>query len=85
MIEDSNNFEDVLNFNYKFKDIKSEFISMKQFDNIKIQADKFSSIKKLTEFIEELAGGDLKKSSNITETNKFLTFSYTCVDQNILE
>ena len=82
MIEDSNNFEDVLNFNYKFKDIKSEFISMKQFDNIKIQADKFSSIKKLTEFIEELAGGDLKKSSNITETNKFLTFSYTCVDQN---
>ena len=82
MIEDSNNFEDVLNFNYKFKDIKSEFISMKQFDNIKIQADKFSSIKKLTEFIEELAGGDLKKNSNITETNKFLTFSYTCVDQN---
>ena len=82
MIEDSNNFEDVLNFNYKFKDIKSEFISMKQFDNIKIQADKFSSIKKLTEFIEELAGGDLKKSNNITETNKFLTFSYTCVDQN---
>ncbi len=82
MIEDSNNFEDVLNFNYKFKDIKSEFISMKQFDNIKIQADKFSSIKKLTEFIEELAGGDLKKSRNITETNKFLTFSYTCVDQN---
>ncbi len=82
MIEDSNNFEDVLNFNYKFKDIKSEFISMKQFDNIKIQADKFSSIKKLTEFIEELAGGELKKNSNITETNKFLTFSYTCVDQN---
>ena len=82
MIEDSNNFEDVLNFNYKFKDIKSEFISMKQFDNIKIQADKFSSIKKLTEFIEELAGEDLKKNSNITETNKFLTFSYTCVDQN---
>lgn len=82
MIEDSNNFEDVLNFNYKFKDIKSEFISMKQFDNIKIQADKFSNIKKLTEFIEELAGGDLKKNSNITETNKFLTFSYTCVDQN---
>lgn len=82
MVEDSEHFEDVLNFNYKFKDIKSEFIAMKQFDNIKIQADKFSSIKKLTDFIDNLAGGSLKKNNSITETNKFLTFSYTCVDQN---
>ena len=35
-VEDLEQFDDVLNFNYKFKDIKSEFISMKQFDNIKI-------------------------------------------------
>ena len=80
MIEDLDQFDDVLNFNYKFKDIKSEFISMKQFDNIKIQASEFEDIHKITDLIDELVGENVR-NINI-DSNKFLTFSYTCIDQN---
>ena len=80
MIEDLDQFDDVLNFNYKFKDIKSEFISMKQFDNMKIQASEFEDIHKITDLIDELVGENVR-NINI-DSNKFLTFSYTCIDQN---
>lgn len=78
-LEDLEQFDDVLNFNYKFKDIKSEFISMKQFDNIKIQVSEFSDICKITELIDKLIG-NYTKDINI-DTNKFLTYSYACIDQ----
>ncbi len=79
IIEDLEKFDDVLNFNYKFKDIKSEFISMKQFDNIKIQASEFENMRKITELIDEIVGNNVK-NINI-DTNKFLTYSYSCIDQ----
>lgn len=78
-LEDLEQFDDVLNFNYKFKDIKSEFISMKQFDNIKIQASEFADIYKITDLIDELIG-NYTKNINI-DTNKFLPYSYSCIDQ----
>lgn len=79
LIEDLDKFDDVLNFNYKFKDIKSEFISMKQFDNIKIQANTFDTIQKITDLVNELVS-DNEEKFNI-DTNRFLTFSYACIDQ----
>ena len=66
-------------YNYKFKDIKSEFISMKQFDNIKIQTSEFDDVRKITEVIDEIVG-NYTKNINI-DTNKFLTYSYSCIDQ----
>ena len=78
-VEDLEQFDDVLNFNYKFKDIKSEFISMKQFDNIKIQTSEFDDVRKITEVIDEIVG-NYTKNINI-DTNKFLTYSYSCIDQ----
>lgn len=78
-LEDLEQFDDVLNFNYKFKDIKSEFISMKQFDNIKIQTSEFSDIYKIKDLINKLIG-NYTKNINI-DTNKFLTYSYSCIDQ----
>ena len=74
-VEDLEQFDDVLNFNYKFKDIKSEFISMKQFDNIKIQTSEFDDVRKITEVIDEIVG-NYTKNINI-DTNKFLTYSYS--------
>ncbi len=79
VIEDLEQFDDVLNFNYKFKDIKSEFLSMKQFDNIKIQTSEFADIRKITDLIDDLTGTEIRKLN--IETNKFLTYSYACIDQ----
>lgn len=78
-LDDVKEISDVLNFNYKFKDIKSEFISMKQFDNIKIQTSEFDDVRKITEVIDEIVG-NYTKNINI-DTNKFLTYSYSCIDQ----
>lgn len=83
LVENSDKFEDILNFNYKFRDIKSELLALKQFDNIKIQTSKFNTMEKITEFINSLIGNNNSNKLLNIDTNKFLTFSYTCLDHEM--
>ena len=79
-IEDSNKFSDVLNFNYKFRNITSEE-ELSGYDNIRIQADKFDDVKTLKSFIKQLTGTNQLEIKKIdVDTEKFLTFSYTCLE-----
>lgn len=78
-VENSEEFDDILNFNYKFRDIKSQFISLKQFENIKIQTSNFDDIKKLTDLIEEITTTQMNQLN--MDTERFLTYSYTCIGQ----
>lgn len=80
-IEDSQNFSDVLNFNYKFRDIYSELKELKKYENIRLQTTDFSDVKKLNDLIKEFTGNvqDAKKLD--INTNRFLTYAYTCIDQ----
>ena len=55
-IEESENFADVLNFNYKFRDINQEYNNLKNYDKIKVQADSFENIQELQEFIYNITG-----------------------------
>lgn len=81
-IEESNDFRDVLDFNYKFRDIYSELSGLKQYENIRLQTQAFGEVKKLTELIKELTGNvEDAKALNI-DTNRFLTFAYTCIEQD---
>ncbi|MBR3152052.1 MAG: hypothetical protein IKF52_00325 [Clostridia bacterium] len=75
-IEGSENFADLLNFNYKFKEINSEFSDLKKFENINIQTGIYKDSKKITDVINEIAG-DSKKVDLVN--NKFYTFSYACI------
>ena len=80
-IENSNKFSDVLNFNYKFRSInvEDEFGS---FDNIRIQTDIFDDVKVLKSFIKEITGPNQLEIKNIdVDTERFLTYSYTCIEQ----
>lgn len=79
-IEDSKEFSDVLNFNYKFRDINSELKELKEYENIRMQTTTFSDIKKLNEIIKDITGN--KEDSKILniDTNRFLTYSYTCIE-----
>lgn len=80
-IENSTEFRDVLNFNYKFRDIYSEFKELKKYENIRLQTTAFSDVKKLNELIKELTG-NVKDSKELDiNTNRFLTYAYTCIDQ----
>ena len=71
-IEDSKDFRDVLDFNYKFRDIKSELNGLKKYENIRLQTATFSDVRKLTDLIKELTGKiEDAKALNI-DTNRFL-------------
>jgi hypothetical protein len=80
-IEESNDFNDVLDFNYKFRDIYSELNGLKKYENIRLQTATFSDVQKLKHLIKELTGNvEDAKSLNI-DTNRFLTYAYTCLEQ----
>ncbi len=80
-IEESESFTDVLNFNYKFKDINQEFANMNNYDNIRVQTDCFEDVKYFKEFIDGLTGPMTEAMKLDINTEKFLTFSYVCIDQ----
>lgn len=79
-IEDSQNFSDILNFNYKFRDIKQGNI-LKDYDKIYLQTSTFSDVNKLTEFIKDITGSDIETMKLDIDTQRFLTYSYVCIDR----
>lgn len=80
-IEDSQSFSDVLNFNYKFRDIRQGDI-LQKFDKIFLQTDTFSNVNKLAEFIKNITGSDIEAMKLDIETQRFLTYSYVCIDSS---
>lgn len=76
-----NNFSEVLNFNYKFRDITSKAEGLKEFENIKIQTNNFKDAKEITKFIKDITGNNkLAEDLNI-EQERFITYSYACISQ----
>ncbi len=80
-IEDSNKFSDLLNFNYKFRDITQEFSNMKNYDNIRVQTDCFSDVQNFKEFIESITGPSIEAMKLDINTERFFTYSYVCIEQ----
>lgn len=78
-IEDSQSFSDILNFNYKFRDIK-QGNTLKGYDKIYLQMSNFSDVNKLTGFIKEITGSDIETIKLDINTQRFLTYSYVCID-----
>ena len=84
-INDNNKFSDLLNFNYRFKDINSDYDKLKDFTNIKIQTDKFGSMKELSDFIDDIIGvnNNTIELKNVDLYNeRFFVYSYSCIDQD---
>lgn len=75
-VDESEKFADILNFNYKFKEINSEFTGLKQYENINIQTDSLNSVDDISTIIKEITG----TTKSVTDVeNKFYTFGYTCI------
>ncbi len=81
-IEDSQSFEDLLNFNYKFRDVKLDTSEIKEFENIKIQTNTFEDMKKLKDIIDDLTGDNTGAKELGIETERFICYSYVCIDQS---
>ena len=80
-IEDDYNFENVLNFNYKFKDINNEVAKLDGYDNIRLQTNSFSSAETFKDFVRKITGANLEAMKLDIDTERFLTYSYVCIDQ----
>lgn len=77
-VEDIKNFTDILNFNYKFKEVNSELSDLKHYEKISIQSDLYKNSKELKDFLSEYT---VTKDSNLKyEDEKFYVYSYTCID-----
>ena len=78
---DTNRFDDLLNFNYKFRDITSKADELKEFENIKIQTSIFKDSKDIIKFIKDITGNtSLAEDLNIDQ-ERFITYSYACISQ----
>lgn len=81
IIDGENNLSDVLNFNYKFRDINSEFISLKNYENIRLQTSSLKDIKELSTVIRNITGPNKDAKEMDLEEERFLTYSYVCLEQ----
>ena len=80
-LENISSFADILNFNYKFREINSESYNLKEYENIKIQSNSFKDVKDISLLIKELTGNDtISKKANIGN-EKFFVYTYACLDQ----
>ena len=81
-IEGSKEFSDVLNFNYKFRDINQEGNNLRNYDNIKVQANSFENIEALQDFINNITGPNIESLKLNLDIERFYTYSYTCIKQD---
>lgn len=80
-LENTESFSDVLNFNYKFREVNSSAYNLKEYENIKIQSNSFKSVKDISVLIKELTGNNtISQKANIGN-DKFFVYSYCCLDQ----
>ena len=80
-IEDSDKFSDLLNFNYKFRDINQDISVLDTYDNIRLQTGDFDEVETFKEFIRNITGSNIGAIKLDIDTERFLTYSYVCIDQ----
>lgn len=81
-LEETNNFSDILNFNYKFNNIKLENKNIKKIKDIKIQTDMFENMTEISSIIEEITGKKIEGRKLDIDEDLFLTYTYVCIEAN---
>lgn len=80
-LDEYEKFSNVLNFNYKFRNINNELSDLENYDNISIQTDSFATTQSFRDFVRKITGGKSEALKLNIDTERFLTYSYVCVDQ----
>lgn len=82
VLENDANFSDVLNFNYKFREIVSNIGHSKEYESIKIQTNKLENMQKFSELLTKLTGKNITAKKINIDTDRLITYSYTCLNQD---
>ena len=80
-IQNSDNFNTLLDFNSRFNSINGNFDDASKYDSIKIQANSFEEVVELKDFVNEFAGPYVDALKFNLDIEKFYTYSYVCVDR----
>ena len=72
--------EDVLNFNYKFRDINASIKNLKDYENIRIQTNSLKDISTLEEIVKEIEGNNKDIKELNIDDERYLTYSYMCIE-----
>ena len=80
-LDEYEKFSNVLNFNYKFRNINNELSDLENYDNISIQTDSFATAQSFRDVVRKITGGKSEALKLNIDTERFLTYSYVCVDQ----
>lgn len=81
IIDEDASFSDVLDFNYKFRDIPSTYSSLKNYENIRLQTGNFKNMKELSEIIKNIIGQNKDAKEMNLEEERFLVYSYICLSE----
>ncbi len=81
-LQQDGSFSDILNFNYKFREANSKTYNLKEYENIKIQSDTFKDVQEISDIIKEITGGKIANKKLNIDNEKFIVYSYVCLDQN---
>lgn len=81
-LSEGQHFSDLLNFNFKFRDINSKTEHSKQYESIKIQTEKFNNMQNFSEFIQQIAGSNIEAKQINLDTDRLITYAYVCLTQN---
>lgn len=79
---ENKSFGDILNFNYKFREVNSKAYEMKEYENIRLQSDIFKDVQEISTLIKEITGDNSKARKINLDNEKFIVYSYCCLDQN---
>ena len=82
VLVDNKNFTDVLNFNYKFREINSRTYNMKEYENIKLQSDIFKDVREVSSLIKEITCVKSESKKINLDNEKMIVYSYSCLDQS---
>lgn len=80
-IDENSEFSNILNFNYKFKDVNTSITELNNYDSIRLQTDSFSDVESFREFVKNITGSNIEAMKLNLDTERFLTYSYACIDQ----
>ncbi len=74
-------FRDLLNFNFKFKQVSSAYAKYKPSDNIYIQTNMFDNLESVTHFINSITQGYVKLCNDDIYSDRMFVYSYACIDE----
>ncbi len=75
-------FKDLLNLNYKFRNVTPQFMRIKDYDYIKIQSNRFDTIEDIRKFINKICFGYEESDMQGAYTNRMFVYSYACLDES---